>query len=381
MGTIVVLDTNLFIEGSISITPSAPTSISSYRKKLNLKIFIPEGVRDEVVQKNIEKFAKSVNDVEKAVASYRNEVDSELKVELKKADSFRKQFESSFGAYLKDNRIQILKFPEALPSHSELFQMAVQKKPPFNEKGNNYRDALMALSLKKFCSEHQRDKVMFVTKDKEFVRLLVELKITNLKVYDDGSAQNELESRLDKKLQKQIEEMKVHIREFINENQLDELKDYCARNTRFDIDKLGGLGDEIVAIKGISDLTIKAVEDFELTDDERKPFLVSLVALGTLSVDAETSLASKNAFKQVLHGLAKKPRKVGDTKGQGASVWDELHRQQTGYYDKFIEARDIGILLDIKAEVESSTKTGKQKVNFLAVTHSVRNILKYAALD
>src|SRR5690606_28138955 len=89
--------------------------------------------------------------------------------------------------------------------------------------------------------------------------------------------------------------------------------------------------------------------------------------------------AAKNTFAQSLASLAglsnvnRNPNKVGDIKTKlTPNTWEELRRQQSGYYDRIHEIRTALIYLRVKCEIESDPKAEFVRAHFLAVNHIER---------
>lgn len=380
MGTKIIIDSNIFIEGSITTTPSLVTSIASMAKHLSAQVFLTEGSLEEIIQKNLERFDRNVENIKKAVQGYENEICVALQVSMIEKEKFIEAFETKFNSYLGSNQIGVLKLPSSLPGHSEFFKLAVQKQAPFNSAGNNFRDAIIGLSTVEVCKAFPNDEFLFVTKDKEFINLMKKLKVPNLSVHDDLQIQEELESRLSVETIKYIEQKKEEIKKIANGEQLSELRQYCIEHGQFDIQKFRFISDDIVAIKGLKNLEVEAVENIELAEDPDKPFRFSLRLVGEIELDVETSKAKKEAFMQTLSSMAglsslgRKPSKVGDVRTNvKTNTWEELHRQQAGYYDKFVESRPTLVFLRVKSEVEIDKITGHLRLQFLAVNHIERS--------
>lgn len=150
----VVLDSNIIIADFWLQSTNFKLLFES-AKKGDVKIYIPEVVLDEVVNK----YGKRLKDSQR-------KIDSELKThnklsrEQEKNPITQKKIEKSVLEYqkhlqqvIKENSIEIIKYPKT--DHKFLANKAINKLKPFNANEKGYRDSLIWENIKELLTENE----------------------------------------------------------------------------------------------------------------------------------------------------------------------------------------------------------------------------------
>lgn len=150
----VVLDSNIIIADFWLESTNFKLLFES-AKKGNVKIFIPEVVLDEVVNK----YSKRLEDS-------KGKIDSELKI-FEKLSRVQEQnpitqsmiiksvsdYQKHIQQVVKDNSIEVIKYPKT--DHKFLVKKAINKLKPFNANEKGYRDSLIWENIKELLTESE----------------------------------------------------------------------------------------------------------------------------------------------------------------------------------------------------------------------------------
>jgi predicted nucleic acid-binding protein len=150
----VVLDSNIVIADFWLESTNFKLLFES-AKKGDIKIYVPEVVLDEVVNK----YSKRLEDSER-------KIDSELKTFKKLTrekkenpitssviDNSVSEYQKHFRQVVKDNSIDVIKYPKT--DHKFLANKAINKLKPFNSNEKGYRDCLIWENIKELLTESE----------------------------------------------------------------------------------------------------------------------------------------------------------------------------------------------------------------------------------
>ncbi len=141
-------------------------SLLSLANQIGASVKIPEPCLVEVREGYREKIQQAKSELED---KRRNLARLLISVEIPPIDEAAAlaEYEHRLQRFLHSHGIETIPFVDALPDRKALFETAVKKRSPFDAKGNNFRDAVICLSVSQFAKT-VRAPVLLVTNDQGF---------------------------------------------------------------------------------------------------------------------------------------------------------------------------------------------------------------------
>jgi len=162
----VVLDANIII-GDFWLETTNFKLLFESAKKGDIKIYIPEVVLDEVVNKYNKRLEESEQKIESELKTFN-------KVSRLKIDSYitKSVIEKSLTDYkkhikniIKENAIDVIEYPKT--DHKFIAEKAINKSKPFNSNEKGYRDCLIWENIKELLTESEsaisQPELVFIT--------------------------------------------------------------------------------------------------------------------------------------------------------------------------------------------------------------------------
>jgi hypothetical protein len=199
-----ILDTNLFY-GRFDLMSNEIALLLTRTQQIGWKVCVPRAVYVEVMASMKSKIPKLKSNLRINLNDARClgvEIDEPKIIESEMLNCYKHSFED----FMKKNNIEIIEFPKNIPSQVDLFQLAVDKMPPFDSEGQSYRDVVIWYSIEEFSKQHSGIEVCFVTKDKSFINRSLELgkKLGNVKCLSMDVVDVELQKHLDEQQKQRI---------------------------------------------------------------------------------------------------------------------------------------------------------------------------------
>jgi hypothetical protein len=199
-----ILDTNLFY-GRFDLMSNEIALLLTRTQQIGWKVCVPRAVYVEVMASMKSKIPKLKSNLRINLNDARClgvEIDEPKVIESEMLSCYRHNFED----FMKKNNIEVIEFPKNIPSQVDLFQLAVDKMPPFDSEGQSYRDVVIWYSIEEFSKQHSGIEICFVTKDKSFINRSLELgkKLGNVKCLSMDVVDVELQKHLDEQQKQRI---------------------------------------------------------------------------------------------------------------------------------------------------------------------------------
>ncbi len=347
---IVIIESNWF-HGRVKIENANTLNLTEKIAQLNWTLAIPKLCLFELYSGLAETYRKSEMELNRGKLSFRK-IGIEVESNHKDLETFANEYKKEIDSFISNSKVKLIDPPKNLPTIEELFEMAALKKPPFDETGNSYRDAMLALSIKEFAEANPSIDMYFHTKDKKLAQAVDSMKIPNIiSVGNEAS----LFSKIDEKLAdayKKTESGLISSTLKILQSSMDTSEVFIKKNMTFNID-----ADILETLISIDDFKLKEIAEItsvsKLTEQKGN---FSGLAVGELNYKVQTNENIKENRQEVLQNLALK--KLGkfstgfnsSAYTAGYSAGDSLSKilQKS---EMFIETRKKLIAIDIEGEV------------------------------
>lgn len=150
----VVLDSNIIIADFWLESTNFKLLFES-AKKGDIKIYIPEVVFDEVLNKYGKRLEDSKSKIESELKAFnrlskKNEVNP---VNQKLIDSSTSEYKEHLLRVINDNSIEVIEYPKT--DHKFLARKAIKKLKPFNPNEKGYRDSLIWENIKELLTDNE----------------------------------------------------------------------------------------------------------------------------------------------------------------------------------------------------------------------------------
>lgn len=294
----IVIDSNV-IHGTMKIETQELAGIIKLAGALKWKIKIPDPCIQELHEGANEIFKKLFHKIE-SLKKEAGELFIDLEIKNQGQEGYVEDYKKRLKTYMEKKKIETIPFTSESKSLEELFLNAVEKKEPFDSTGNNFRDAVIWLSIREF--QKQKDQLLIVvTNDNGLTTMIDGLKNTKIKAMKSLDAtkflSNKLEGSEKAKQEKLVKSLAVEV------NKPDLIKKLKSYIERIEIDIKVDLSEELESIDGLSIAGIS-----EPTSISENKFLVILIVKVNYTVKRNTTLLGlkENSYR-------KKPKFVGDT--------------------------------------------------------------------
>jgi PIN domain-containing protein len=167
---LIVLDSNLLHGRGDPEAASEIKPLLSVAKEVGVPVKIPEPCLMELREGFREKLGEAIADLEAArntIARYRLTVDvPRINTETELA-----AYETRLQQFLQVQQIETIPFVTEFGDPKKLFAAAVEKRSPFDSTGNNFRDAVICLSVSQFA-RNAEPPILLITDDRRIPALL-----------------------------------------------------------------------------------------------------------------------------------------------------------------------------------------------------------------
>ncbi|MGV8090752.1 MAG: PIN domain-containing protein [Mangrovibacterium sp.] len=150
----VVLDSNIIIADFWLESTNFKVLFESARNG-HIKIYIPEIVLDEVINKYVHRLEESKNKIDSELKTYKKLSRVRIKNPLTKTniDKSVSDYKKHLSKIVKENSINVVKYPET--KHKFLAHKAMNKSKPFNSNEKGYRDCLIWENVKTLLTDYE----------------------------------------------------------------------------------------------------------------------------------------------------------------------------------------------------------------------------------
>lgn len=150
----VVLDSNIVIADFWLGSTNFKLLFES-AKKGDVKIFIPEVVLDEVVNKYVKRLEDSKKKIDSELKTYKklSKEQETNPISQNMIDKSVTEYQKHLQQVVKDNSIEVIKYPKT--DHKFLANKAINKLKPFNANEKGYRDSLIWENIKELLTESE----------------------------------------------------------------------------------------------------------------------------------------------------------------------------------------------------------------------------------
>lgn len=150
----VVLDANIIIADFWLESTNFKLLFES-AKKGDVKIYVPEVVMDEVVNKYSKRLEDSKRKIESELKTFqkltREKEGNPITADM--IDKSVSEYQKQLKQVIKDNSIEVIKYPKT--DHKFLAKKAINKLKPFNSNEKGYRDCLIWENIKELLTESE----------------------------------------------------------------------------------------------------------------------------------------------------------------------------------------------------------------------------------
>lgn len=168
----VILDTNILLK-DYKLSGYELRKLIKTKELYSIELCIPEIVKDECIGNFIADYKTRIHNLDKSINEINELADSNsciAKTNInKKTNSFVNKYKARLNKFIKDNNIQIIKYPQV--THKTVVGKMYEKKPPFNN-GNNkcsekgYKDFLIIESIRNYTINRKcNERVILVTQN------------------------------------------------------------------------------------------------------------------------------------------------------------------------------------------------------------------------
>ncbi|GMV19756.1 MAG: hypothetical protein AMXMBFR56_79800 [Polyangiaceae bacterium] len=159
----VVLDANVFC-ADYHLAGSAFRVFLDSLRRLDLRCRVPEVVLEEVLARRKRELDEIARQVKKSNRSWRRITGTSLGgPTADELDANSEEYARVLARAFQEHDIVVVPYPEV--SHDFLVKKAVQRRKPFKQSGDGYRDALIWASVVSLAQQH-REPLAFVTNNK-----------------------------------------------------------------------------------------------------------------------------------------------------------------------------------------------------------------------
>jgi PIN domain-containing protein len=252
---LIVLDTNVFCAEADPEESSGLRTLLGLAAETGTAVTIPVPCLLEAHEKYREKLFKAIERVKKA----REEAIRVANLEIDK-DTEVSAYEGRLEKFLENHGIRKIPFPD-FPDPRTLFELAARKQNPFDPTGNNYRDAVIYLSVSQFARS-VKDQVLFVTSDKRFQSVVSADQRVKPVVFQE--AITELKAKLSKEDSERRTNRGNRIAVALRER-FDELAKFVASEAEFSIAEQMELSTKLISIDKFEPREIARVEPADVS--------------------------------------------------------------------------------------------------------------------
>ena len=155
-----VLDTNIFC-ADYRLQGNAFRILFEVANRIGVEIFVPQVVFEETIGKFKSTFQDSSLKFEKVAREIERLLGEKLgTASYKDVEEIASNYELFLAERLKNNKVKILPYPQV--EHKHIVSRAIQRKKPFKENGDGYRDTLIWFNLLELARV-EKTSIIFVT--------------------------------------------------------------------------------------------------------------------------------------------------------------------------------------------------------------------------
>jgi hypothetical protein len=293
--------------------------ISKLADWLGVSLFLPQAVEDELEAHWFRDFDEKKKELERKLKAINEDFDgiaSPLKIS---GTSSEVQMRKKYRAIAKKLKPQLKIKSVAFSKHSakDVFQMALQRVPPFKKDDLGFKDTTIYLSVIEHLKESANDGAVFVSLDKGFQQKELEtvaakagVRIQVLKNLDELEAL--MKAELETQMKEQWEQEQHRLRMALVKA-MPEIKTFVEKNLEFKSSDLRIFG-MIANIEGIDDIAITNVHS---------PLMLAVRQAGSINVSFDAVVTLNVRCKRF--AISPEPKlKIGDPKNVSAGGYGIL---------------------------------------------------------
>lgn len=263
-----------------------------------IRVAIPEPCRLELLE-GMRKEIGSAQEALVGAVSHLKRLQIESDAPSPDVEGALANYETRLREFLTRHEISTLPFPERTPDVRSLFEKAVSKRPPFDPTGNNYRDAMIVLTVEDRA--RREDAVRFVSSDGR-VKYAFSAENVSRKLPEEMT--KELENLLSVQLQRHRNAIREGISTWFG-GHLAEVSERATADVDFEATSLIGTFETLLSIDRFNATKVESV-DLEDETGDASEFVAKVK--GDLFVTVEPSPFTTIPLKELL----RRPTKVGE---------------------------------------------------------------------
>lgn len=162
----IVFDTSALMSENFPDLSAAFHQLSEFAEILEIKLYIPDIVLQELQQKFIDRTSDAFNKINTEHRKLMRFVQGKIDISLPKMDNLGLEYKKHVESLISNKKFIIIPMPSI--TASELIDKAVRRFPPFEVGDRGFRDAMIIESIFEYGHNNKINSFTFVSNDKIF---------------------------------------------------------------------------------------------------------------------------------------------------------------------------------------------------------------------